>query len=127
MSAEVSYRQLPVKLTIDEVAKFSLELARTTSEESELEEEKKELAIIVLPDFAVDTLRRVKGVFRDAIVIQVEKKDEEFNPEQPRPDSQSFDPEKNGKKERNEILMIFAIQGIEREDFSRHLLPAMSR
>lgn len=41
MSDDSTYRQLPVKLTTDEVAKFSLELARTSQEEAELEEEKK--------------------------------------------------------------------------------------
>jgi hypothetical protein len=41
MSAESSYRNLPVKLTIDEIAAHSLELARINQEEAELEDEKK--------------------------------------------------------------------------------------
>jgi hypothetical protein len=41
MSAETSYRQLPVKLTTEEIATYSMELARLNQEESEVEDEKK--------------------------------------------------------------------------------------
>ena len=61
MSLDTSYRQLPVKLTADELAKFSLELARTSQEEAALDHVQDNKILNMIQDAIAETVLKACG------------------------------------------------------------------